>query len=137
MNNYTYIANESRDMFDIAIPAFDAGTITESPSLNNYEKPSELEQFAAKSFTSFGTMAICIVVILIIAFIIKKKKDSDVDYNTSDVIGYKQQPEEIIQEEEIETEFVQNTSERKRTLLNTPSSIHKCIISFLENTKEN
>ncbi len=128
-NDYIYIAdNNNTDMFDIEIPAFDTGSeIPPLPDIQNEQ--SEMQSFAAKSFTSFGAMFICIAIFLIIVLIIKKKKSkTDSVYEKEETSD-----ENYEQMEETEEPVVAIT---KSSNLNTPSSIHKCILSFLENTKE-
>ena len=68
MNESIQINENNKDMFNINIPSFDAGTEIPSPPVS---QPSEIETFTSKSITSFGTMAICIVLFLVIAFIFK------------------------------------------------------------------
>jgi len=131
-NDYIYIAdNNNTDMFDIEIPAFDTGSeIPPPPDFQN--QPSEMQNFAAKSFTSFGAMFVCIAIFLIIVWIIKKKKAQ-----TNSVYENEEEPGENYEQiEEAEPEEPVQAI-KKSSNLNTPSSIHKCILSFLENTKEN
>ncbi len=130
MEESIQINENNKDMFNLNIPAFDAGTVVPSPPVS---QPSELETFASKSITSFGTMAICIILFLVVVFILRRKKEasSTLDYNLKNV-----------NQNTIENSDVNNTannisSNNKNSYLNTPSSIQKCIKSFLENTKEN
>ena len=71
-------------------------------------------------------MAICIVFILLAALIIKKFKTApaaEVEY--------------IPELTDEQTEYIQSPShKRSNSKLSTPSSIHKCILSFLDITKE-
>ena len=78
-------------------------------------------------------MAICIVLFLVIALIFKRKKEfsSTQDYN---VENENQNTMEKSQGNNIGNNIA---SKNRNSYLNTPSSIQKCIKSFLENTKEN
>lgn len=144
-NNYIYIAdNSSNDIFNIEIPAFDAGSEIPPPpdsyGKTSYSQQSEFNDFAGKSFTSFGTMAVCIVIFLVIVLILKKRKNNaNIAYEEEAPVEDKQQDEN----DKLETEEIPKPSIvppvqglKKFSSLNTPSSIHKCILSFLENTKE-
>ncbi|HIS88289.1 TPA: hypothetical protein IAA87_02520 [Candidatus Avigastranaerophilus faecigallinarum] len=130
MNESIQINENNKDMFNINIPSFDAGTEIPSPPVS---QPSEIETFTSKSITSFGTMAICIVLFLVIAFIFKRKKEfsSNLDYN---IENENQNTIENSQDNNIVSNIA---SKNRNSYLNTPSSIQKCIKSFLENTKEN
>ena len=130
MNESIQINENNKDMFNINIPSFDAGTEIPSPPV---PQPSEIETFTSKSITSFGTMAICIVLFLVIAFIFKRKKEfsSNLDYN---IENENQNTIENSQDNNIVSNIA---SKNRNSYLNTPSSIQKCIKSFLENTKEN
>lgn len=144
-NNYIYIAdNSSNDIFNIEIPAFDAGSEIPPPpdsyGKTSYSQQSEFNDFTGKSFTSFGTMAVCIVIFLIIVFILKKRKtNANIAYEDETSVYEQQQDEnDKIDTEEIPKSSIVPTVQglKKSSSLNTPSSIHKCILSFLENTKE-
>lgn len=130
MSESIYINENNKDMFNINIPSFETGAVVPPPPVASTTQQSEFDSFTAKSFVSFGTMAICIVVFLILAFIFKKRNKNKIDeeYTTSQA-----------ENEEPETEYIPQpiVSNKKKSYLNTPSSIHKCIKSFLENTKEN
>ena len=130
MEESIQINENNKDMFNINIPSFDAGTEIPSPPVS---QPSEIETFTSKSITSFGTMAICIVLFLVIAFIFKRKKEfsSNLDYN---IENENQNTIENSQDNNIVSNIA---SKNRNSYLNTPSSIQKCIKSFLENTKEN
>ena len=148
-NNIILIAENNTDMFENDIQVFEptaeipeSSTQTELPSLpetpastytaSEMPKNSEMQTVAQKAMISFGVMALCIVFILLVAFIIKKKNI---------VISNKDEEfkeEENTKKEEAQPEYIQSpVRKNKISKLNTPSSIHKCIISFLEITKEN
>lgn len=131
MNSHIYIAdNPTDDMFNTIAPSFDTGVELPPPPANsNY---SEMDTFVSKSFTSFGVMAICIILILLIAFIIKKRKTENEQYESSDI----NTPQEVIQEQQSEPQQTQ-TRKRRNSRLRTPNTLTKCIKAFLENTKEN
>ena len=72
MNNIS--ADNSKDIFNIDIPAFDSGampTRTVAPDKNVYR--SEYDAVANKSFISFGVMLLCILIFLFFVFIFKKR----------------------------------------------------------------
>ena len=145
-NTYIYVAdNNNTDMFDIQIPSFDTGSELPLPVVSS-RQTSEFESFANKSLISFGTMLICIVIFLVIVLIIKKRK-SKADYQTNnyqtDYLGVNDKSAKT--KSMAEGEMADDTPipepavipQTKKSLnLNTPGSIHKCILSFLENTKE-
>ena len=130
MEESIQINENNKDMFNINIPSFDAGMEVPAPPVS---QPTEIESFASKSLISFGTMAICIIIFLILIFIFKRKKEltNTITYNieneNNDTINNN--------EETPEKNFV--AQKKINSYLNTPSSIQKCIKSFLENTKEN
>ena len=130
MEESIQINENNKDMFNLNIPSFDTGVEIPSPPVS---EPSEIETFASKSLISFGTMAICIVLFLVIAFIFKRKKEfsSNLDYN---IENENQNTIENSQDNNIVSNIA---SKNRNSYLNTPSSIQKCIKSFLENTKEN
>lgn len=131
MNNHIYIAdNITDDMFNTIVPSFDTEVELPPPPVSSAH--SEMDTFANKSFTSFGVMGICIVIILLLAFIIKKRKNTAETIVASDVNN----KDEIEQEQEIEMQPIQ-TKRRRTSKLRTPTTLAKCIKSFLENTKEN
>ena len=122
----------NKDMFNINIPSFDAGTVVPSPPVS---QPSELENFTEKSIVSFGTMAICILLFLVFIFIFKRKRKSS---ETADYYNEEIENKNTNERKEDENnEYKLSQEIKSKTYLNTPSSIHKCIKSFLENTKEN
>ncbi len=85
---------------------------------------------AEKAFISFGTMLICIALFIVIALFFKKKQTQ----NQQDIYTYKE-PEKVQNDE---PEYIQSPVRKiKTSKLNTPTSIHQCILSFLEITKEN
>lgn len=147
MSNSIYIAENSKDMFNIDIPAFDAGDVTttvESPAPMPEPQPSEFDFVLNKSLTSFGVTAICIVVFILFALMLKKKNPVEESYvpHVSRTVEPKKQPievkEEIQQEEDRTAEHaLYRYSSKKRSSLSTPTSINRCIRAFLENTKEN
>ncbi len=130
MEESIQINENNKDMFNINIPSFDAGMEVPSPPTS---KPSEIESFTSKSLTSFGTMAICIIIFLILIFIFKRKKEfiNTINYNTENDNNNTINDNK----ENSEKNFV--PQKKINSYLNTPSSIQKCIKSFLENTKEN
>ena len=94
---------------------------------------TEMQTIAHKAFISFGLMAVFIVLILLFAFFYKKRKEA-----REEEIYEEYQTTEQAKTEEAEPEYIQSPVRKiKSSKLNTPSSIHKCIVSFLEITKEN
>ncbi len=149
-NNIILIAENNTDMFENDVQVFEptaeipeASNQTELPSLpevpastytaSEMPKNSEMQTVAQKAMISFGVMTLCIVFILLIAFIIKKRSGI---ISTDNYEEYKET--ETAKKEETQPEYIQSpVRKNKISKLNTPSSIHKCIISFLEITKEN
>ena len=142
MNNIS--ADNSKDIFNIDIPAFDSGamaTRTVVPDENVYR--SEYDAVANKSFISFGVMLLCILIFLFFVFIFKKRQSSqNVSVPSPERRKYSYENQNA---EQIENRYVAEEKEqpsyrynsKKRSSLSTPTSINKCIKSFLENTKEN
>ena len=147
-NNIILIAENNNDMFenDIQVlepPVPEENHAQELPQLPESEPAvyygteeppkTEMQTLAHKAFISFGLMAIFIVLILIFAFFYKKRKEA-----REEEIYEESQTTEQAKTEEAEPEYVQSPVRKiKSSKLNTPSSIHKCIVSFLEITKEN
>ncbi len=129
MNNYIYIADNPNDDMFVLPPSFDTGAELPPPPVS---EPSEMDTFMTKSFTSFGVMAICIVAILLVAFIVKKRKANETIYDNYELNTNEEQKEE----QNIEPQPIQ-TRKRKASKLRTPNTLNKCIKAFLENTKEN
>lgn len=130
MNESITINENNKDMFNINIPSFDTGGAVPPPPVSSAVQTSEFESFTEKSLVSFSTMAICIVIFLIIVFIIKKRNSSAINTERE----YKQEQNIENDNDYIHQPIIQN---KRKSYLSTPSSIHKCIKSFLENTKEN
>ena len=130
MEESIQINENNKDMFNLNIPSFDTGVEIPSPQVS---KPSEIETFASKSLISFGTMAICLVIFLIIAFIFKRKREF------STVQNYDIENKNTNTIDNVDKNSLSNSITYKNinSYLNTPSRIQKCIKSFLENTKEN
>lgn len=146
MNNSIYIAENNKDMFNIDIPAFDAGDVSnyvETPASMPEPQPSEFDFVMNKSLTSFGAMAICIVVFILFALMLKKKKPVEEVYTPpveikNDTKNYEREVREEVSPEENNNEAtLYRYSSKKRSSLSTPTSINRCIRAFLENTKEN
>lgn len=145
MNNSIYISANSKDMFNIEIPKFDSGAVTTSsvaPESNSLS--SEFGVVANKSVISFGVMIFCILFFLLLVFIFKNSKKTQISqrqiperrkYNTQERISVEQR-EEIYEQQRNETALYRHSSKR-RSSLSTPTSINKCIRAFLENTREN
>ena len=143
MNNSIYISANSKDMFNIEIPTFDSGAIaTSSVAPEKFVTHSEFDVVANKSLISFGVMLVSIVVFLIIVLIFKNKKQPVVEpkqfnerrrYHSEKVHNGRVEQEQ----EELKENTIYRHSSKKRSSLSTPTSINKCIKSFLENTKEN
>jgi hypothetical protein len=165
MNNYIVLIAQNEDittdMFDtdntvvfdetnINENSFDANNNNHQPqdnfSQNDYqatseipalpavtpERPSEIQTIMDKSSISFGILAIIIICILLFAFIYKKTRPAK---------QYKfEETEEEDFKENLETEVhVQEKVKPKKNKvsnLNTPGTIHNCIMSFLDITKE-
>ncbi len=131
-NNIILIAEEDGgidvDMFDTTIPPVEE-TNSEIPVLPDVELPqvqSEMQTVVQKSFISFGVTGLIIVAILIAALIIKK-------FKTAPAPNVEYIPELTDEQEE----YIQNSVQKRSTSkLSTPSSVHKCILSFLDITKE-
>lgn len=146
MSNPIYIAENSKDMFNIDIPAFDAGDVTTTvapPAPMPKPQPSEFDFVLNKSLTSFGVTAICIVVFILFALMLRKKTPAQETYtpHVSRVVEPKKEvvevQEEVQHEEERNEPTLYRYSSKKRSSLSTPTSINRCIRAFLENTKEN
>jgi cytoskeletal protein RodZ len=124
------------------------------------KKPkTEFQVISQKLLTSFGTMAICILIIAACAYIYKKKFSPEAVANQRQNQRKKQQnqnvsksksqpktanttsqPRQPMQPPTIEDDIPVVPTIRprnKKKALNTPVSIHKCIAAFLETTKEN
>lgn len=145
MSSSIYIAENNKDMFNIDIPAFDAGDVStsvETPASVPETQPTELNLFLDKSLTSFGVMVICIVVFILFAMMLKKKKPIEDVYvpPVRNTVEHKRQINEVQEEQVVEDRndmTLYHHSSKKRSSLSTPTSINRCIKAFLENTKEN
>ena len=99
------------------------------------ERPSEMQTVMQKSSISFGVLALIIVGILICAFLFKKIK------NKQEYV-YEAKSEETF-EDNLNTETPpppvvepEKPKRKSSSKLNTPANLHRCIIAFLEITKE-
>ncbi len=120
MYNIIYIADNDIDIMDIPISEYD--TTSEIPAEPvNKDTGSEVSFLAGKLFVSFGTLLICIAVFIVFAFLLKKKIAPT--------------ESEIVYEETGPMESEEVLERKSPTTLNTPSSINKCIRTFLENTR--
>ena len=144
MNDPIYIEPNSDEIIDIDVPTFDTGAV-ESGTLVPVSNvnTNEMNVVANKAFVSFGTMLLCIVIFLVFAYFFKKKNFSELFYHfqtkLQEYIPSKGTSEEIESTEQKQSVKTSQYSPRpkKRSTLNTPTSISKCIRAFLENTKEN
>ena len=125
MLNVIYIANNEADVVDIPITEYDAVAEVQQNSASN-KAPSELSFVAGKLFVSFGALLICIAIFLVLAFLYKRKlaKNSGVVEDEDFPLAEEELPQPKVQ--------VQSSA----STLNTPSSVNKCIRSFLENTRD-
>ena len=140
-NNIILVAeNNSVDMFDSDIQVFEQeAEIPELPvvkpnapeTYSTAEIPikkdlKESDLFFAKMGQSLFWLIICIIIFLCIVKFIKNKKLNTVEDETE------------YDSQEFQPEYIQSPIRKnKSSKLNTPSSIHQCILSFLEITKEN
>ena len=110
-------------------------TTSEIPALPAVtpERPNEMQTVMEKSSISFGVLALIIVFILLAAYLFKKFS-SKKQYKYT----YDEPEEDFKQNLDNEKHMQPQVRERKRkgAKLNTPASIHQCIVSFLEITKE-
>ena len=125
MLNVIYIANNEADVVDIPITEYDAVAEVQQNSASN-KAPSELSFVAGKLLVSFGALLICIAIFLVLAFLYKRKlaKNSGVVEDDDFPLAEEELPQPKVQ--------VQSSA----STLNTPSSVNKCIRSFLENTRD-
>ncbi len=129
MNNTVYLAenNAEFEIVEIQEPE-EYNTETEQlpPLPEEAMNSSELAFVANKSLVSFGTMAICIIIILICAFILKNKKQN------KDASAH-----EIFADDEMDASNNKSSDLRKKSQKTiVSSSIHNSILSFLEKTKD-
>lgn len=93
---------------------------------------SEKDAFIGKTLQMCLWLAISIVIILAIALLYKKVKEGIAPKNNNEI------DEADYQKAEEQPEYIQSpVRKNKLSKLNTPSSIHQCILAFLEITKEN
>ncbi|MCD7780653.1 MAG: hypothetical protein LUH05_08290 [Candidatus Gastranaerophilales bacterium] len=129
MFKVVYIAENSNDLFEEGIPEYITET-EELPSLPQEALPSELGFIGNKLLISFGALAVCIAIILILAIIFKNKKQNS-DASAHEIFA--DEEAEINNSEISDSKY---SIEKKNRNVNTFSSIHKCITTFLEKTKD-
>ncbi len=121
MTHHLFLADNN--IADFQIPAFDIGTeVIPPPKENETAAQNELSFVSNKLFISFGVMIICAIIITCLLVLFRRKiQNNQVGVgNTAEIVQEEYQPEK---------------RPHNNIKLSTPSSIKECIISFLENTK--
>ncbi|MCD7740246.1 MAG: hypothetical protein LUH11_02740 [Candidatus Gastranaerophilales bacterium] len=130
MINTIYIAENNIDsMFEIETPEYNTETEALPPLPDDTAQSSELAFMVNKSFISFGTMIICIIIIIAAAFIIKNRKQTK-DASAHEIFA--QEDSDLINNDS--SEYI--TKPQQNNKFSTSGSIHNCILSFLERTKD-
>lgn len=139
--NYILIAEEQApDMFDTQSPVLfediepQQETLPELPVAEVPQQPTRAEQ-PNNTYQLAVYASVIIIVLLLIAFIIKKLFQTPKDIENDDYINSDEVENTLITENINEALKVE--TKNRPSKLTTPSSIKKCIMSFLEITKEN